>query len=103
MPSFKIAFFALLLEVAAWSGGVLLGDHADGLLLWYLVTAPRTPSSLLQPVRLAIPTSAAKRAFCWGPGLRLQSLGCGSGLFMHLQCMFIACPITRTLLIYVPS
>ena len=37
MPSFKIAFFALLLEVAAWSGGMLLGDHADGLLLWYLV------------------------------------------------------------------
>ncbi|MBL8428891.1 MAG: hypothetical protein JNJ95_03235 [Dechloromonas sp.] len=37
MPSFKIAFFALLFEVAAWSGGMLLGDHADGLLLWYLV------------------------------------------------------------------
>ena len=37
MPSFKLALYALILEVAAWSGGALLGGHADGLLLWYLV------------------------------------------------------------------
>ncbi|MFZ2971534.1 MAG: hypothetical protein WA049_02755 [Ferribacterium limneticum] len=37
MPSFKLGLYALLLELAAWSGGALLGDQADGLLLWYLV------------------------------------------------------------------
>ncbi len=37
MPSFKIGLYALLLEFTAWSGGSLLGEHADGLLFWYLV------------------------------------------------------------------
>lgn len=37
MPNYKLGLYALILELAAWSGGALLGGHADGLLLWYLV------------------------------------------------------------------
>jgi len=37
MPNAQLAFYAILLEIAAWFGGDLLGNYGDGLLLWYLV------------------------------------------------------------------
>lgn len=37
MPNAHLGLFALLLELAAWSGSSLFGNHADGVLLWYLV------------------------------------------------------------------
>lgn len=37
MPNAQLAFYAVLLELAAWFGSDLLGSQADGQLLWYLV------------------------------------------------------------------
>lgn len=60
MPNPQLAFYAVLLEIAAWFGGDLLGDHADGLLLWYLVLHGAASLLLASFAILLLPSAIAQ-------------------------------------------
>lgn len=60
MPNPQHAFYAVLLELAAWFGGDLLGTHADGQLLWYLVLHGAASLLLASFAILLLPSAIAQ-------------------------------------------
>ena len=60
MPNAKLALYAVLLEIAAWFGGDLLGSQADGLLLWYLVLHGAASLLLASFAILLLPAAIAQ-------------------------------------------
>lgn len=60
MPNPQLAFYAVLLEVAAWFGGDLLGCQADGLLLSYLVLHGAASLLLASFAILLLPSAIAQ-------------------------------------------
>jgi len=60
MPNPQLAFYAVLLEVAAWFGGDLQGCQADGLLLSYLVLHGAASLLLASFAILLLPSAIAQ-------------------------------------------
>jgi len=60
MPNAQLAFYALLLELAAWFGGDLLGNQADVVLLWYLVLHGAASLLLASFAILLLPAAIAQ-------------------------------------------
>lgn len=59
-PNTQLAFYAILLELAAWFGGDLVGRQPDTLLLWYLVLHGAASLLLASFVILLLPAALAK-------------------------------------------
>lgn len=60
MASHKLALYALLLEVAAWSGIALPGAHANTLLLWYLLLHGAASLLLASYATLLLPAALTR-------------------------------------------
>ncbi len=60
MFNYKLGSYAVLLELGAWSGGLLLRGHSDAVLVWYLLVHAAASGVLALAALVLLPAAMAR-------------------------------------------